>query len=66
MAINTSIAMVDLAKFNENGNFSLWRRVKDLLVYQSLVKALYGKTKKPEKMKDGEWEKLDMKGVSTI
>jgi hypothetical protein len=30
------------------------------------VKALYRKTKKPEKMTDGEWEELDMKVVSTI
>uniref|UniRef100_A0A2N9GRZ0 CCHC-type domain-containing protein n=1 Tax=Fagus sylvatica TaxID=28930 RepID=A0A2N9GRZ0_FAGSY len=33
---------------------------------QGLVKALYGKTKKPEKMTDDEWEELDMKAVSTI
>ena len=30
------------------------------------MKALYGKTKKPEKMIDDEWEELDMKAVSTI
>jgi hypothetical protein len=30
------------------------------------VKAFYGKTKKPEKMIDNEWEELDMKAVSTI
>jgi hypothetical protein len=67
MAINTSIATVGLVKFDGTGNFGLWqRRVKDLLVHQGLVKALYGKTKKPEKMTDDEWEELDMKAVSTI
>jgi transposase InsO family protein len=30
------------------------------------VKALYGKTKKPKKITDEEWEELDMKAVSTI
>uniref|UniRef100_A0A2N9J6C2 CCHC-type domain-containing protein n=1 Tax=Fagus sylvatica TaxID=28930 RepID=A0A2N9J6C2_FAGSY len=67
MAINASIATVGLVKFDGTGNFGLWqRRVKDLLVQQGLVKALYGKTKKPEKMIDDEWEELDMKAVSTI
>jgi hypothetical protein len=67
IAINASIAMVGLVKFDGTGNFGLWqRRVKDLLVQQGLVKALYGKTKKPEKMTDDEWEELDMKAVSTI
>uniref|UniRef100_A0A2N9GG47 CCHC-type domain-containing protein n=1 Tax=Fagus sylvatica TaxID=28930 RepID=A0A2N9GG47_FAGSY len=62
MAINASIATVGLVKFDGTGNFGLWqRRVKDLLVQQGLVKALYGKTKKPEKMTDDEWEELDMK-----
>ena len=31
-----------------------------------MVKALYEKTKKPEKMIDDEGEELDMKAVSTI
>ena len=55
MAINASIATVSLVKFDETGNFGLWqRRVKDLLMQQGLVKALYGKTKKPGKMTDDE------------
>jgi hypothetical protein len=67
MAINASIAMVGLVKFDRTSNFGLWqRRVKDLLVQQGLVKALYGKTKKPEKMTGDEWEELNMKAVSTI
>uniref|UniRef100_A0A2N9HW24 Integrase catalytic domain-containing protein n=1 Tax=Fagus sylvatica TaxID=28930 RepID=A0A2N9HW24_FAGSY len=65
MAINASIATVGLVKFDGTGNFWLWQgRVKDMLVQQGLVKALYGKTKKPEKMTDDEWEELDMKAVS--
>jgi hypothetical protein len=67
MTINASIATVGLIKFGGTGNFGLWqRRVKDLLVQLGLVKALYGKTKKSEKMTDDEWEELDMKAVSTI
>ena len=67
MEINASIAKVDVVKFDETGNFGLWqRRVKDLLVQQGLVKALYGKAKKPEMMTNVEWEELDMKAVSTI
>ena len=51
MAINASIATVGLVKFDETGNFGIWqRRVNDLLVDQGLVKVLYGKTKKLEKM----------------
>ena len=33
---------------------------------QDLVKALYGKAKKLEKMMDDEWDELDMKVVSSI
>ena len=67
MTINASIVTVGLVKFDGTGNFGLWERmVKDLLVQQGLVKALYGKTKKPEKMTDDESEKLDMKAVHTI
>ena len=52
MAVNASIATVDLVKFDDDrtGNFGLWqRRVQDLLVQQGLVKALNGKVKKSEK-----------------
>jgi hypothetical protein len=40
--------------------------VKNLLVQQGLVKALYGKTKKLEKITNDEWEELNMKAVSII
>uniref|UniRef100_A0A2N9J0X3 CCHC-type domain-containing protein n=1 Tax=Fagus sylvatica TaxID=28930 RepID=A0A2N9J0X3_FAGSY len=67
MAINASIATVGLVKFDGTGNFGLWqRRVKDLLVQQGLMKALYEKTKKPEKMTDDEWEELDMKVLRVL
>jgi hypothetical protein len=55
MTINASIATISQVKFDRTGNFGLWqRRVKDLLVQQGLVKALYRKIKKPEKMTDDE------------
>ena len=67
MEINASIAKIDVVKFNGTGNFRLsQRRVKDLLVQQGLVKALYGKAKKLEMIMDDEWKELDMKAVSTI
>ena len=67
MEINASIVKVDVVKFDGTGNFGLWqRRVKDLLVHQGLVKALYGKVKKLETMIDNEWEELNLKAVSTI
>ena len=59
MEVNISIAKVGAVKFDMTGNFGLWqRRVKDLLIQEGLVKALYGKTKKLEKMTDDKWEEL--------
>ena len=67
MEINVSIAKVDVVKFDGTSNFGLWqRRVKDLLVQQGLVKALYGRAKKLETMTNNEWEELNMKAMSTI
>lgn len=40
--------------------------MKDLLVQQGLVKAFYGKMKKPEKMTDDEWEDEGGKYHSTL
>ncbi|KAA8541329.1 hypothetical protein F0562_025292 [Nyssa sinensis] len=50
MVVNASIIKADVVKFDGIENFELLqRRVKDLLVQQDFVKALYGKTKKLEK-----------------
>jgi hypothetical protein len=49
--IGTSSAKFDVIKFDGSGNFGLWQRhVKDLLVQQGMVKALYGM--KAEEMAD--------------
>ena len=65
--VNASIVKVDVVKFDRTDNFGLWqRRVKDLSVQQGLVKVLYGKTKKLEKIIDDECEGLEMMAVSTI
>jgi hypothetical protein len=54
-----------MMKFNESSNFGLWQRhVKDLLVQQGIVKALY--ETKPEGMADIEWKELEAKAVATI
>ena len=55
----------DLVKFDGFGNFSLWqRRVKDLLVQQGMVKALY--EKQPEGMDDMDWKDSEAKVAATI
>ena len=40
--------------------------MKDLLIQQGVHKALLGKEKKPETMKDVEWVEIDEKAASTI
>ena len=57
----------DVEKFYGKGNFSLWqRRMKDLLIQQGVHKALLGKEKKLETMKDVEWVEMDEKATSSI
>ena len=57
----------DVEKFCGKGNFSLWqRRMKDLLIQQGVHKALLGKEKKLETMKDVEWVEMDKKAASAI
>jgi hypothetical protein len=63
--IGTSFAKFDVMKFDGSRNFGLWqKRVKDLLVQQGMVKALYGT--KPEGMTDIDWKGLEAKAVATI
>jgi hypothetical protein len=63
--IDTSSAKFDVMKFDGFENFGLWQRhVKDLLVQQGMVKALYGT--KPEWMADIDWKELEVKAVATI
>ena len=55
----------DIVKFDGSKNFGLWqRRVKDLLVQQGMVKALY--RKQPEGMNDMDWKDLEAKVAKTI
>jgi hypothetical protein len=52
-------------KFDGTCNFGLWQRcVKDLLVQQGMVKALYGT--KPDDMSDIDWKELEARAVATI
>jgi hypothetical protein len=63
--VGTSSAKFDVMKFDGTCNFRLWkRRVKDLLVQQGMVKALYGA--KPDDMVDIDWKELEEKVVATI
>jgi hypothetical protein len=63
--IGTSSAKFDMMKFDGSGKFKLWQRhVKDLLVQQGMVKALY--ETKPKGMADIDWKELEVKVVATI
>ena len=65
VGIDTSSTKFDVMKFNGSKNFRLsQRRVKDLLVQQGMVKALYGT--KPEGMIDIDWKELEVKTMATI
>ena len=65
--IKMSTTKYDVEMFCGKGNFSLWqRRMKDLLIQQGVHKALLGKEKKLETMKDVKWVEMDEKAVSTI
>ena len=60
-----SYAKFDVVKFDGSGNFGLWQmRVKDMLVQQGMVKALY--EKQPEGMNNMDWKDLEAKVVTTI
>jgi hypothetical protein len=63
--IGTSSTKFDVMKFDGFGNFGLWQRhVKNLLVHQGMVKALY--VTKPEGMADIDWKELEANAVATI
>ena len=65
--VKISSTKYEVEKFCGKGNFSLWQRqMKDLLIQQGVHKALLGKEKKPEMMKDVEWVKMDEKKASAI
>jgi hypothetical protein len=55
----------EVERFDGKNNFNIWKStVEDILVQQGLYKALQGK--RPEGMKDADWEELEAKTVSTI
>jgi hypothetical protein len=65
VGIGTSSAKFDMMKFTGSGNFRLWQgHIKDLLVQQGMVKALYGM--KLKGMVDVDWKELEVKVVGTI
>ncbi|KAI5416410.1 hypothetical protein KIW84_041468 [Lathyrus oleraceus] len=61
------VGKYEIEKFNGKNDFSYWRmQMKNLLISQKLHKALAGKEKKPESMKDEDWEELDLEARATI
>lgn len=62
-----SVDKFKVEPFDGKNNFSLWQStVRDILVQQGLIKALFGKEKKPASMSNDDWEELEMMAVSTI
>ena len=60
-----SSAKFDVVKFDGSRNLELWqRRVKDLLVQQGMVKALYGN--QLEGVNDMDWKDLEAKTAAMI
>ena len=52
----------DIQKFDSVINFSKWQiRMNTILTKSGLKKALLGKEKKPENMKEETWQELDEK-----
>jgi hypothetical protein len=59
--------LFEVEKFSGKNNFELWKlKMRDLLVQQGLQKVLEGKTKKPTRMIDEDWEDLNARALSTI
>ena len=57
----------DIEKFGGKENFSLWQRwMKAFLIQQGVHKALFGKEKKLETMKNVEWVEMDEKVSNVI
>ena len=64
---SVKVGKYEIEKFNGKNDFSYWRmQMKNLLISQKLHKALAGKEKKPEKMKDEDWEELDLEARAAI
>ena len=57
----------DIKKFDRQVNFGLWQfKMKAILVQSGCHKALAGASKKSSRMTDDQWEKIDLKALSTI
>jgi len=64
---SSSGSKFDIMKFDGKNNFALWQvRVKALLVREDLHDVLLGKAHKDPEVSDCQWEKLDLKALSTI
>ena len=61
------MAKYEIQKFVGNNNFTLWKTwMKDLLIQQKVHKALSGKSKMLETMKEFEWEEMEETAASAI
>ena len=57
----------DIQKFDGVINFSMWQiRMNVILTQSGLKKALLGRDKKPQDMKEKTWQKMKEKGLTAI
>ena len=57
----------DIQKFNGVINFSKWQiRMNAILTQSGLKKAILGREKKPQEMKEETWQDMDEKALTAI
>ena len=62
-----SVIKFDIQKFDNVKNFSRWQiRINAILTQSGLKKALLGREKKPQDMKEETWQEWDEKALTTI
>ena len=63
----TQSAKFKIEKFNGKNNFEIWKvKMHDLLVQQSMVKALLGKEKQPMTITNDDWVEIDVRALNSI
>ena len=65
--LTMSTIKFDIQKFDGIINLSRWQiRMNAILIQSGLKKALLGREKKPQDMKEENWEEMDEKGLTVI
>jgi len=65
--VKMSAIKFDIQKFDGVINFSMWQiRMNAILIQSGLKKALLGREKKPQDMKEETWQELNEKALTAI